>query len=233
MSTPGTFAIGARWREAEPLLDELLDLPPSARAAALARFAIDAELRAALTGLLALDARADTDIDQLARAVGHGGSAFEGRQIGPYRIERALGEGGMGAVFLASRPTAEFTQQVALKLLRVGLFSAAEQEQFRREQRIHARLEHPHIARIYDSGVTGAGVPYFAMEYVDGIAVSDYCDGANLGIAARLELFATICDAVAYAHQNLVVHRDLKPSNILVDRDGAPKLLDFGIAKLL
>jgi len=233
MSTPGTFAIGARWREAEPLLDELLDLPPSARAAALARFAIDAELRAALTGLLALDARADTDIDQLARAVGHGGSAFEGRQIGPYRIERALGEGGMGAVFLASRRTAEFTQQVALKLLRVGLFSAAQQEQFRREQRIHARLEHPHIARIYDSGVTGAGVPYFAMEYVDGSAVSDYCDGANLGIAARLELFATICDAVAYAHQNLVVHRDLKPSNILVDRDGAPKLLDFGIAKLL
>src|SRR5262249_44706757 len=148
----------------------------------------------------------------------------EGQHIGPYRVEREIGEGGMGAVFLATRATAEFTQQVALKLLRVGLFSAVQQEQFRREQQIHARLVHPHIARVYDSGVSEAGVPYFAMEYIDGMAVTSYCDAQRLSVEARLKLFIDICDAVAYAHQNLVVHRDLKPSNILVGGDGQPKL---------
>src|SRR5262249_2312165 len=114
-----------------------------------------------------------------------------------------------------------------------GLFSAEQQDQFRREQQIHARLEHPHIARVYDSGITGHGVPYFAMEYVDGVAVTDYCDRGRLGVDARLGLFPAICPPAAYAHQHRIVHRDLKPSNILVDRSGTPKLLDFGIAKLL
>jgi serine/threonine-protein kinase len=226
-------AITARWSEIEPLLDRLLDLPPEERAAALERECSDAELRAAVHGLLAVDVGTDSGIDRLAREIGTSPAGIEGRKVGPYRIERALGEGGMGAVFLAARQTAEFTQHVALKLLRVGLFSAEQQALFRREQQIHARLEHPHIARVYDSGITDAGVPYFAMEYVDGVPLMDYCDRERLGIDVRLRLFASICDAVAFAHRNLIVHRDLKPSNILVDAAGAPKLLDFGIAKLL
>ena len=233
MSKTAADRITARWGEIEPLLDRLLDLPPDERIAALERECGDAGLRAIVQDLLEVDVDSDSGIDRLAREIGTIAGGIEGQRIGPYRVERALGEGGMGAVFLASRQTAEFTRHVALKLLRVGLFSAAEQEQFRREQRIHARLEHPHIARVYDSGITAAGVPYFAMEYVDGVPVTDYCDGARLGIDARLRLFAAICDAVAFAHQNLIVHRDLKPSNILVARDGEPRLLDFGIAKLL
>ena len=225
--------IASRWSEIEPLLDALLELAPEQRAVELERRCHDPELRAAALQLLAFDARDDSGVDQLAREISAHAGGLEGQRIGPYLIERTLGEGGMGMVFLATRQTAEFTQQVALKLLRVGLFSAAQQEQFRREQRIHARLEHPHIARVFDSGVTTAGVPYFAMEYVNGVPVTDYCDGEHLGIDARLKLFATICDAVAYAHLNLIVHRDLKPSNILVGHDGEPKLLDFGIAKLL
>jgi len=233
MSKTTSDQITARWSEIEPLLDRLLDLPPEERAAALERECGDAELRAVVQGLLEVDVDSDSGIDRLAREIGTTVAGIEGQRIGPYRVERALGEGGMGAVFLASRATAEFTHYVALKLLRAGLFSASDQEQFRREQRIHARLEHPHIARVYDSGITAAGVPYFAMEYVDGIPVTDYCDGARLGIDARLRLFVAICDAVAYAQQNLIVHRDLKPSNILVTGDGEVKLLDFGIAKLL
>ena len=223
----------ARWSEIEPLLDALLELPTDQREAALERDCADAELRAAVLTVLALDASAENRVDRLAQDLCATGSGFEGQRIGPYRIERTLGEGGMGTVFLATRQTAEFTQQVALKLLRVGLYSSVQQELFRREQQIHARLEHPYIARVYDSGITAAGVPYFAMEFVDGVPLGDYCDREALGVDARLRLFAAICEAVAYAHQNLVVHRDLKPSNILIGRDGNPRLLDFGIAKLL
>jgi serine/threonine-protein kinase len=225
--------ITKRWGEIEPLLDRLLDLPPEEREAGLERESVDADLRAAVHSLLEVDVDSDSGIDRLAREIGTSPAGIEGRRVGPYRIERALGEGGMGAVFLAARHTAEFTQQVALKLLRVGLFSSGQQELFRREQQIHARLEHPNIARIYDSGITDAGVPYFAMEYVDGVPVTDYCDRERLGIDARLRLFATICDAVACAHRNLVAHRRIKPSNILVDAGGTPKLLDFGFAALL
>jgi serine/threonine-protein kinase len=230
--------ISTRWSEVEALLDTLLELPAEQRESELERHCDDEPLRVAVMQLLALDARDNVALDQVALALGGrepsaNGGGMEGQHIGPYRIERALGEGGMGAVFLATRQTSEFTQHVALKLLRSGLFSTAQQEQFRREQKIHARLEHAHIARIYDSGISAAGVPYFAMEYIDGTPVTDYCDSHRLGIEARLKLFASICEAVAYAHQNLIVHRDLKPSNILVGDDGEPKLLDFGIAKLL
>lgn len=226
--------ITTRWGEIEPLLDRLLDLPPEERAAALERECADADLHAAVHSLLEVDVGTDSGIDRLAREIGTSpASGIGGRKVGPYRIERALGESSRGAVFLAARQTAEFTQHVALKLLRVGLFSSDRQELFRREQQIHARLEHPNIARVYDSGYTEAGVPYFAMEYVDGVPVTDYCDRERLGIDARLRLFATICDAVAYAHRNLVAHREIKPSNILVDAGGTPKLLDFGFAARL
>ena len=223
--------ITQRWGELEPLLDALLDLPPEQRADRLAQCA-DTELRAALARLLEHDARTHSGIEQVGVAVA-GGGGLEGQRLGPYLIGRPLGEGGMGAVFLATRETAEFTQRVALKLLRSSVYSAAQQKQFRREQRIHARLEHPHIARVYDSGISAAGVPYFALEYIEGEHITDYCDRQRLAVDARLALFATVCDTVAFAHQNLIVHRDLKPSNILVDTNGEPKLLDFGIAKLL
>jgi len=224
--------ITQRWEELEPLLDALLELPPQQQAEKLAQCA-DPHMRAALAELLAHDAGSGGSIDRIGQALGHGGVGIEGQHLGPYLIERQLGEGGMGAVFLAARQTAEFTQRVALKLLRSGVYSSAQQKLFQREQRIHARLQHAHIARVFDSGISAAGVPYFAMEFVDGPRITDYCDARRLSVDARLRLFATVCDAVAYAHQNLIVHRDLKPSNILVDANGEPKLLDFGIAKLL
>ncbi|RMH21978.1 MAG: serine/threonine-protein kinase [Acidobacteria bacterium] len=155
-----------------------------------------------------------------------------GRRIGPYRIVRLLGRGGMGAVYLAVRED-EFEQRVALKLIQSGLDSAEVIRRFHVERQILARLEHPNIARLLDGGTTGEGLPYFAMEYVEGEPLDRYCDRHGLTTRQRLELFLQVCSALEFAHQNLVIHRDLKPGNILVDASGTPKLLDFGIAKLL
>jgi tetratricopeptide (TPR) repeat protein len=156
-----------------------------------------------------------------------------GQQIGEFRITRALGQGGMAAVFLGERVGKDFTQRAAVKLLRRGLYSELEQRLFLRERQVLAALEHPHIARLIDGGVTGAGIPYLVMEYVDGVPITQYASGRNLSIRERLQLFAQVCDAVQAAHNNLIVHRDIKPSNILVTASGEVKLLDFGIAKLL
>ncbi len=157
---------------------------------------------------------------------------MEGRRIGPYRIERLLGHGGMGAVYLAVRID-EFEKQVALKILKRDLNTAAVVRRFRHERQILANLDHPNIAKLLDGGTTGDGLPYFAMEYVEGENIDRYCDRHRLSVRQRLELFRKVCSAVHLAHQNLVVHRDLKPGNILVSTDGEPKLLDFGIAKPL
>jgi tetratricopeptide (TPR) repeat protein len=156
-----------------------------------------------------------------------------GRRIGSWRIERLLGEGGMGAVYLASRTRGEFEQTAALKMVSCRLANSALQERFRQERQILARLNHPHIARLLDGGTTEDGDPYLVMEYVEGTPFDEYCDQHHLPLRRRLELYVVICSAVHYAHQNLVVHRDLKPDNILVTGDGTPKLLDFGTAKLL
>jgi serine/threonine protein kinase/tetratricopeptide (TPR) repeat protein len=156
-----------------------------------------------------------------------------GELIGPYRIVRSLGRGGMGEVFLAERADQQFQQQVAIKLVRRGLLSRHVQGRLKLERQILATLDHPNIARLFDGGTTADGTPYIVMEYVDGEPIDIYCDSRSLTIAQRLGLFRTVCSAVHRAHQNLVVHRDLKPSNILVTRDGVPKLLDFGIAKML
>jgi serine/threonine-protein kinase len=156
-----------------------------------------------------------------------------GQLIGPYRIVRSLGEGGMGEVFLAERADDQFRQQVAIKLVRRGLLSRNVQGRLRQERQILASLDHPNIARLYDGGTTGDGTPYIVMEYVDGERIDLYCDEQRLTVEQRLRLFTTVCSAVHRAHQNLIVHRDLKPSNILVTPQGQPKLLDFGIAKLL
>ena len=153
--------------------------------------------------------------------------------IGPYRIVRLLGRGGMGRVYLAEREAPDFTQLVAVKLMRRGLDTDDVVARFRTERQILARLSHPNIAYLLDGGATGDGLPYFVMEYVDGTPILEFCDGARLTIRQRLRLFQTVCAAVHYAHRNLVVHRDLKPRNILVTADATPKLLDFGIAKIL
>jgi serine/threonine protein kinase/Tfp pilus assembly protein PilF len=156
-----------------------------------------------------------------------------GERIGPYRIVRSLGRGGMGEVFLAERADEQFQQQVAIKLVRRGLLSRNLQGRLKLERQILATLDHPNIARLFDGGTTNDGTPYIVMEYVDGEPIDLYCDSRCLNIEQRLRLFQVVCSAVHRAHQNLVVHRDLKPSNILVARDGTPKLLDFGIAKML
>jgi serine/threonine-protein kinase len=156
-----------------------------------------------------------------------------GERIGPYRIVRSLGRGGMGEVFLAERADEQFQQQVAIKLVRRGLLSRHVQGRLKLERQILATLDHPNIARLFDGGTTTDGTPYIVMEYVDGEPIDIYCDSRSLSVEQRLRLFQIVCSAVHRAHQNLIVHRDLKPSNILVARDGAPKLLDFGIAKML
>ncbi len=222
--------IAQHWDRVEAWLDALLDLAPAERAAWLAAHCDDDALRLATLELAAAE---DEGERALAGLRGEISTPIEGARIGPYTLLRLLGEGGMATVFLAERTTAEFKQRVALKLMRTGLFSPSALERFRREQQIHATLEHPNIARIHDSGISSAGVPYFAVEYVDGTSIDAHCDQRRLGVDARLALFVEVCDAVAFAHQNLVVHRDLKPSNILVTADGTPKLLDFGIAKLI
>src|SRR6266436_4701565 len=157
----------------------------------------------------------------------------EGDRIGPYRVLRTLGVGGMGEVFLAERADAEFEQQVAIKVVYGGAVARNVQSRLKIERQILAQLDHPNIAHLLDGGSLPDGTAYIVMEYVDGVPIDAFCDSNRLDIVARLKLFQTVCAAVHYAHQNLIVHRDLKPSNILVTAAGAPKLLDFGIAKLL
>jgi len=155
------------------------------------------------------------------------------RRIGPYRVLAELGQGGMGTVYLAERADAAFEKKVAIKIAHGGVASSSLGERFRDERHILARLDHPNIARLLDGGTTDDGQPYVVMEYVDGVPLDVHCDRRGLDVPRRLELFRLVCAAVQYAHQRLVVHRDLKARNILVTSDGTPKLLDFGIAKLL
>jgi serine/threonine protein kinase/tetratricopeptide (TPR) repeat protein len=230
----------ANWEQVKELFHGAVELPAGEREAFLgARCGGDAALRDAVEGLLRADAADPTLLEHsplaLVRdglAVGEGGAPP--RRIGPYMILRELGSGGMGTVYEAARDDEQFRQRVAVKLIRRGLDSDPDiLRRFHNERQILASLNHPNIARLFDGGTTGDGRPYFAMEYVDGLPVDEYCEGAGLDTSARLRLFREVCAAVAYAHQNLVVHRDLKPSNIVVTDDGTVKLLDFGIAKLL
>src|SRR5688572_28311495 len=223
-----------RWQRLSPLLDALFELPLEQRAQRLDELrAEDAGLALDLEALIALEAeRTDFLAEPLVSGIG-AGSQQPGSEIGPYRLERLLGEGGMGQVWLAARSDGLYQRRVALKLLRPGLTDTNLRLRFTRERQILARLAHPHIARLLDAGVTVDGLPYLALEYVDGEPITDYCRALDTPIAQRLHMFAQICDAVSHAHANLIVHRDLKPSNILVTPAGDVRLLDFGIAKLI
>lgn len=161
------------------------------------------------------------------------GAGLVGGSIGPYQLVEVLGQGGTSVVFRAQRASGAGTQTVALKLLRTGLFSADGQRRFRREQGVLAQLSHPHIAGLIDGGISEAGIPYIAMEFVDGLPITEYATARALGLPARLQLLVTVCRAIDSAHRALVVHRDLKPSNVLVNTVGDIKVLDFGIARLL
>jgi tetratricopeptide (TPR) repeat protein/predicted Ser/Thr protein kinase len=240
-----------RWSQVDALFDEAFELDTADRAAFLARIGTeDPALRDEVAALLAAAGRAGSFLEVPAAAeaaavlleedAGPSASAAPpfrqpgpGDRIGRYRIERLLATGGMGSVYLAERADGQFDQQVALKLIRRGLDADDILARFLRERQILARLVHPNIAQLLDGGVAEDGQPYFCMEYVEGEPLAEYCDRNRLDIPARLELFMQVCEAVQFAHQNLVVHRDLKPSNTLVTPDGRVKLLDFGIAKVL
>jgi non-specific serine/threonine protein kinase/serine/threonine-protein kinase len=224
----------ARWGEVKAVLAEVLEAPADERAALLDKLCgSDAEIRANVESLLALEARAEDVLNtELAPGAALRRPAPAPEQIGPYRVIREIGRGGMGVVYLGERADGEFRRQVAIKLITSGLRDADLERRFRRERQILAILEHPGIARMLDGGATPEGQPYFVMEYVEGIPLQVYCKERNAGVDERLRLFVAVCDAVEYAHQRLIVHRDLKPGNILVTADGSPKLLDFGLAKV-
>ncbi len=224
-----------RWAEVRGLFEELVDLSPAEREARLPGVS-DAELAARVRRLLDADSEAEGFLETPAVAMAAGlldeGEAVPDR-IGPYRVLRRLGRGGMGEVLLAERADGLFEQRVAIKLLRRGMASEDVLARFARERRILARLEHPHIARLLDGGATEDGRPYFVMELVEGEPITAYCRSRSALVSERVRLLLDACDAVAAAHRSLVVHRDLKPSNVLVTADGNVKLLDFGIAKVL
>ncbi|MDZ7589311.1 MAG: protein kinase [Rubrivivax sp.] len=221
------------------LLDEALDLTASERTGWLAALPEEARpLATTLRDLLSRHAQADTvdfasaPLRLLAEATDRGGDAVNGTQVGPYRLIRELGTGGMGAVWLAERTDGLLDRKVALKLPHAG-WTRGLAQRFARERVILSGLEHPHIARLYDAGEDSLGRPYMALEYVEGETIDVYCRAHALDVPARLGLLLQVADAVAFAHSRLVLHRDLKPSNILVTGTGQVRLLDFGIAKLI
>ncbi|HEV2268736.1 MAG TPA: protein kinase [Steroidobacteraceae bacterium] len=215
-------------------LDRLLDLPPEQRERALRHdYAGEPQLRAELESLLRSAAAMGSfmaEPAQPSREAAADAAAIAVR-LGPWELIRRIGSGGMGEVFEARRGDGSFEQRAAVKLLHAG--AVAQHERFHVERRILARLEHGGISRLLDGGVADDGRPWMAMEFVEGVPITDYCLQSHATLVERLHLFEQVCDAVAYAHRHLVVHRDLKPANILVDADGRVRLLDFGIAKLL
>ena len=229
-----------RWQQVKQVLSHALELDTGPRRSFLdTACADDAELRAEIDLLLDQQVDAGDDMieqcasDAAARLRVDEATAKEGTRIGPYKILRELGHGGMGTVYLAERDDEHYRQQVAIKLIKPGAGGDAIRKRFRNEMQILAELNHPNIARLLDGGETVDNVPYLVMEYVEGRPIDVFCEEKQLQIDERLKLFSTVCAAVQYAHQHLVIHRDIKPGNILVSDDGTPKLVDFGIAKLL
>ena len=230
-----------RWQQIKDLLEKAVELEPAERSSWLDKMcADDADLRAEVESLLVSHERAGTSFlhapaVRLLDRIREGEQPLSrvGRRVGVYQIVAEIALGGMGEVFRAQRVDGQFEKEVAVKLVRVGLGSSVVLERFRHERQILASLDHPNIARLLDGGTTEDGLPYLVMELIAGTPVDQYCDAHQLSIISRLRLFRQACCAVQYAHQRLVIHRDIKPSNILVTEGGEPKLLDFGIAKIL
>lgn len=231
--TPGRWELVMAW------FDRVVTTGGAARRALLEEAErTDPDLRRELEALLDADGAAGEFLEQpapirLAQQTTAITPSLKGQRIGPYQLKQEIGQGGMGVVYLAERADGAYQQTVALKLVRNGFETEETHRRFRIERQILARLEHPHIARLLDGGTTEEGRPWLAMEYIEGEPITTYCAQHHLSIEARLRLFQAVCSAVQYSHQHFIIHRDLKPGNLLVTKDGVPKLLDFGIARLL
>ncbi len=236
-----------RWEQVKNLFESALSVHAGERLAFLDRECRgDEELRREVSSLLdshdetgeflespVVSVKSMLDLDGPSAPPGEAEDPLIGTRVGAYQLVRTIGRGGMGAVYLAVRADNEFQKRVAIKLIRGGLEAEFLVKRFRHERQILAHLEHPNIARLIDGGTTAEGMPYFVMELVEGEPLTKYCESRSLTIKDRLDIFLKACAAVHYAHRRMIVHRDLKPGNILVKHDGTPKLLDFGIAKLL
>ncbi|MGH9754051.1 MAG: serine/threonine protein kinase, partial [Blastocatellia bacterium] len=232
-----------RWEQVEEIFNAALDRPIDEREAFLTEACgDDPSLRRQVEYLIGCHQQAGDFIESPAAfpdaptqddAVTLQLDLMIGRQVGAYKLVREIGRGGMGAVYLAVRADNQFRQRAAIKLVKRGMDTDFVIRRFRNERQILAALNHPNIARLLDGGATDDGLPYFVMEYIEGLPIHRYCDTRRLTISERLRLFRQVCAAVHFAHENQVIHRDIKPGNILVTEDGTPKLLDFGIAKIL
>jgi non-specific serine/threonine protein kinase/serine/threonine-protein kinase len=229
-----------RWKQVEAAFEQALDLATSERTAFLEKTCnSDEELRRVVESLLESHASAGDFIDEPSLLISSEDLRDDaehvpaGQLIGAYRIISDVGRGGMGAVYLAERADEQYKKQVAIKLIKRGMDTDSVLRHFRNERQILASFDHTNIARLFDGGTTKDGLPYFVMEYVEGVPIDQYCNAHQLSINDRLKLFREVCAAVSYAHRHTVIHRDIKPSNILVTNEGLPKLLDFGIAKIL
>ena len=227
-----------QWQQVKSLLEQTLDQHPATRVSWLEEKCPDPYIRGEVLSLLQAHTDVEDFLEQPSRAGAELVAALRpdsllGERIGPWRLMEEIGRGGMGTVYRAVRADEEFHREAAIKIVTRGMDTDILLRRFRTERQILANLEHPYIARLIDGGTTPGGLPYFVMEYVQGDPLTVYCDKHRLGVNERIDLFRKVCSAVAYAHQNLVVHRDLKPANILVTADGTPKLLDFGIARIM
>jgi serine/threonine protein kinase len=235
------MTLADKWDQVERVFLAVVDLPPSDQNALLEEMCKgDLEMRAEVESLLRADTTSESVFaSKFATAVKKEAaslldpSKLEGSRIGSYRLIHEIGRGGMGSVYLAARADEQYESNVAIKLVRAGYDTDFVLRRFRGERQILARLQHPNIGRLLDGGTTESGIPYLVMEYVQGSRITTYAAERRLSVEERVRLFLPVCSAVEYAHRAFIVHRDLKPGNILVDTTGAPKLLDFGISKLL
>src|SRR5208337_5640249 len=232
---PNAWDQGA-WHQVREILATALEMRPEERTGFVRQACgSDQALFAEVESLLVHHDQADSLLENFpaARWLSFEPAAWTGKKIGAYKIVRELGEGGMAVVYLGERDDEHFRRRVAIKMVRPGFYTAEIVHRFRNERQTLAALDHPNVVKLLDGGSSDEGSPYLVMEYVEGPPIDQYCDLHRLSIDDRLRLFRDVCSAVQYAHEKLVIHRDLKPANILIAKDGTPRLLDFGIAKLL